>query len=68
MIDRLKSFVWLINGIIIGCMLMMYFLQDRVDSTLNKDFNNWTAYLLAALVTLYGAEWLAIRMLKRSNG
>ena len=49
-------------------MLMMYFLQDRVDSSLIKDFSNWTAYLLISLVMLYCAEWLAIRLVKRSNG
>ena len=48
-------------------MLTLHFLQDRVDISLKGDFSNWTVYLLLLLVALLCGEWLANKMLKRSN-
>ena len=58
--------VGILNGAIVGSMLTLLLLKDRVDVSLQSDFDRWSSLLLFSLIALLAIEWAAKRMRKQS--
>jgi hypothetical protein len=56
--------VGLANGIVLGSMLTLLFLRDRVNPTLQSNFDRWSSLLFYALIAVVVVGFMAKRFRK----